>query len=82
MSISKRDNRIGGFKCDVCGESFSSSVELNKHKLSHARKKEPILRPRPTFGVGDLIPKCKYCGKSFMYAEDLIEHEKVCSERP
>ena len=50
------------YMCNLCGESFSQSQSLNKHKKSHTGDKDYV---------------CVICNKSFINKYNLTTHIKT-----
>lgn len=54
------------FICDICGQNFTRSVNLDGHKNSHK---------------GEKPHKCSFCGLAFARSNDCRRHENLHSEK-
>ncbi|XP_069669748.1 zinc finger protein 235-like isoform X2 [Periplaneta americana] len=85
-----------GYKCDICGKSFSTSRGVKRHEFLHTGEKpfscdvcgkcfsqSSHLRCHERLHTGEKTFKCDVCGNYFSRSSNLRRHERLhTSEKP
>ena len=81
------------YECEVCGKTFNTNYQLNKHKNVHNKSKteqhycdecgnnfrseESLDKHKRLHLAGVEIPTCDICGKAFGHKHNLVEHKRI-----